>query len=332
MDITNWFKTRVKIEDNTLPRYFILNEIGQVEILFNIDSLNHYHLLGNVKWKWNKTPLKILKKKNLENKNYRFIKSKYNLQHIPILKSNLQKCIRRSNKKNALKTAYQMLSIDPNSILRRLPIIYLEDVEIDSNFSVIVWYMIAVSKKYILTKNDIMWILGIVSHLSNNINKEIFKNSNLSKIDNHLEFIKSMKGKYYENNKNTFWALLLRYLYGGMNGDLKLIINCLSTYKTKEIKKYTIELIRISKAKDFSKKNILLESVDFHCTNILQNLMKKLGVDDTQEQLYKKCIWSNRSSITNKNGDNNLKEHIDLYRCIKRYLDDMSQEIINNKF
>jgi hypothetical protein len=332
MDITNWFKTKVKLEENTLPRYFIFNEIGHVQILFNIDSLNNYYQIGSIKWKWNKTPLKILKKKTIDNTSYKFTESKYNLEHIPILKSNLQKCIRRSNTENALKTAYQMLLIDPNSILRRLPIIYVEDVEIDSSFAVIVWYMIAVSKHYDLTKNDIMWILGVVNHLSNNTNKEILKNSNISKIDDHLEFIKLMKGEYYQNNKNIFWALLLRYLYGGMKGDLKLFIDCLLTYKDKPIKEYKIELIKISTVKKFSKKNILLESVDFHCTNILQNLMRKLGIDSTQEQLYKQCIWSNRSSITNKNGSKNLKEHTELYRCIKRYLDDMSQEIIDRKF
>ena len=54
--------------------------------------------------------------------------------------------------------------------------------------------------------------------------------------------------------------------------------------------------------------------------------------NSTQEYLYRQCIWSNRSSITNKNGSKNLKEHTELYRCIKRYLDDMSQEIIDRKF
>ena len=39
-------------------------------------------------------------------KNYKFMKSKYNIEHIPILKSNLQKSIRRSNTENALKTAF----------------------------------------------------------------------------------------------------------------------------------------------------------------------------------------------------------------------------------
>ena len=43
MDITNWFKTKVKIEKNTIPRYFILNEIGKVDMSYNIDSLDNYY-------------------------------------------------------------------------------------------------------------------------------------------------------------------------------------------------------------------------------------------------------------------------------------------------
>merc|ERR1712224_473421 len=147
MDITQWFNTKVEIKDNTLPRYFILNSYDNAEFEFNINKSDKYETIANIKWKLGNHPLKILRKKNKE-VNHTFPEVSYSEKTIPILKSNLQKCIRRSKEMKAVATAYLMLNIDPSSILRRLPIIYIEDVHIDISFATIVWYMIAVSKNY----------------------------------------------------------------------------------------------------------------------------------------------------------------------------------------
>ena len=48
--------------------------------------------------------------------------------NVPVLKSNLQKAIRRHRVDIALTTTIALLQKDPTEFLRRLPIIYIEDV------------------------------------------------------------------------------------------------------------------------------------------------------------------------------------------------------------
>ena len=71
---------------------------------------------------------------------------KYN--NIELLKSNLQKGIRRQNVKVSVLTARHLLDIDELAFLRRISIITIEDVEINNQFPIIIWLMIACSNKY----------------------------------------------------------------------------------------------------------------------------------------------------------------------------------------
>jgi hypothetical protein len=47
---------------------------------------------------------------------------------VPLLKSNLQKAVRRMDTNAALTTTLMLLELDPVEVIRRLPIIYIEDV------------------------------------------------------------------------------------------------------------------------------------------------------------------------------------------------------------
>lgn len=51
----------------------------------------------------------------------------YRIQAVPLLKSHLQKCIRRSRENLAVRTARHLLLTDPEALLRRLPVIMVED-------------------------------------------------------------------------------------------------------------------------------------------------------------------------------------------------------------
>ena len=85
-------------------------------------------------------------------------------QLYPLLKSNLQKQIRRGEKE-AITTASLMLDLDEFELLRRLSIIAAEDVTLSQETSRIVWYMAAVSKRLILCEKDKKFILNYVKSL-----------------------------------------------------------------------------------------------------------------------------------------------------------------------
>jgi len=83
---------------------------------------------------------------------------------IPILKSNLQKTVRRCDRVRATRTAWQMLRQDPLELLRRLPIIIAEDTLIQPELYVeIVWMMAAASKGYSLTWEDAEIVMAAVT-------------------------------------------------------------------------------------------------------------------------------------------------------------------------
>ena len=200
-----------------MPKYFVMNQNMIPEWKSNIDS-NKFDIIGNIKIKKDfnqilmiaiSKDIKIfecnLKKYNFKLKNY----------DVPILKSNLQKCIRRSKVKKAVRTTRLLLEIDPNSLLRRLAIIYIEDVILDNYFTYIVWFMVAVSKEYILSNYDKLLILNIVENLAKSKIKE-----NLEKDEqiDYTNYFKNMNQNILNNNYNTIWSLILRNKYGGMKG------------------------------------------------------------------------------------------------------------------
>ncbi len=83
---------------------------------------------------------------------------------IPLLKSNLQKAIRRRERNAALRTAWWLLCREPTELLRRLPVIICEDTQIEERtFLELVWLMAATSKGYRLMWADAAWVMAAVA-------------------------------------------------------------------------------------------------------------------------------------------------------------------------
>ena len=83
-------------------------------------------------------------------------------------------------------------------------------------------------------------------------------------------------------------------------------------------------------------KDILLEAIDFHCTKIIEILLKKNKINYSENyHIYKQCIWDYRSSITNKiiinkTDNKSLIDNLQLYELIKDDLNSISKNIIKN--
>eukprot|EP00798_Chlamydomonas_sp_ICE-L_P027581 gene27581-7215_t len=85
-----------------------------------------------------------------------------------VLKSGLQKAIRLGRGSCAVRLALHILKEDPSELLRRLPIICLEDAILHPAFPLLVWLMVAQSKGYVLGSQlasnllQITYVLGQV--------------------------------------------------------------------------------------------------------------------------------------------------------------------------
>jgi len=62
--------------------------------------------------------------------------------------SNLQKAVRRQNARAALASFDYLRAVAPTKLLRRVPVVIVEDTEVDGGFAAAVWLMAAVSKGY----------------------------------------------------------------------------------------------------------------------------------------------------------------------------------------
>ena len=211
---------------------------------------------------------------------------------IPLLKSNIQKAIRRGNVSVAVSTALAILQKDPIQLLRRLSIIYVDVCMMDS-FPIVIWLMMADSN-YKMTSCDICIILQIVYSLCCCSHYFDFDAGEAGDMDYTHELLEK------ENCYNEVLCLHYRRLYGGLKGDMKLLLNAIKfyvQYPQKIIRGFAVDCRSAALRVDCfavpvsitPMVQILPESVDFHpfpC--MISFILKKTSID---EQLIRDCIW-----------------------------------------
>jgi hypothetical protein len=210
---------------------------------------------------------------------------------IPILKSNLQKAVRRGNINAALTTAAALLEKDCIEFLRRLPIIFVEDVCLFDSFPIIVWLMMS-DKEYKLTNTDKHIILSIVQQLC--VTQLYF---DYEPIEWTPEFT-NISVKDIQHSDELL-AMYYRSLYGGMPCDIQLLQTAIHYYRVNldKIVKTNFEPIHLEGVGV----ELLAEAIDFHpFPHILQSIK---NVIEKQEQIrnvkvedIKTCIWFSESA------------------------------------
>lgn len=250
---------------------------------------------------------------------------------VPLLKSNLQKAIRRHNNEVALTSSIALLNKDPIEFLRRLPIIFVEDVCLLDSLPIIVWLMMA-DKEYKLTKHDIYIILCIVNNLCDvksyfdyNNNKwfESYVTINHSELQTHDKF-------------SELLALYYRSLYGGMKGDMKLLQSALHYYKVNPDEIYPTSYDNLNLEEIASHVEIIVEAIDFHplpqmLKYIKQNIIEKFNTE-IDEQDIRMCIWFSQSGINFRKqstiDDSNTSISSENWKLIKPSLDIFRKKIM----
>lgn len=226
---------------------------------------------------------------------------------IPFIKSNLQKGIRRKEHDVVYQSLLWLLSEDKISVLRRLPIIMIEDTILFQQIEIIIWLMIA-DKEYILREGDVEIILCIVKNM---IEENGYFNYERNIEDNKIDDIKGIEN-------DTLRSLAYREKYGGMKGDMKLINKAIHYYmKNKylivEVKEYDMrEIMEKYEELDCVYIDILWEAIDFHCYPfILSNISDKTGY--TREMIkeyiwYSDSAWNERKELTKRKSNEYKKK------------------------
>ena len=194
-----------------------------------------------------------------------------------LLKSNLQKAVRRRYIEEAFATAKHFLAQDASELLRRLPIIMCEDSQLHAElFMEIVWLMAAVSKGYRLCAPDCQRVMDFVGAcLSAPGRYNIYSGATFASVDISKDPVQL--------------AFALRISYGGMACDTAFMERLLTRVASASRLPQHSDFIQVvyEDVGEFDlKRHLLPEAVDFHC---FPSMLTETGV-------AKQAIWYNRSA------------------------------------
>lgn len=254
----------------------------------------------------------------------------------PLLKSHLQKSIRRRNMSAAIRTTYTMCITSPSDILRRLPIIAIEDVELIPGTSIIVWLMMTVSKRQ-LTALDIRHVLGYVELLvqTNNTFRHNKAQTLHREKPTHQTIVSAYSGSENAGVLSEMLSLHYRITFGGMPGDMLMMQRALEAYLDDTNRRSTtiapFAVLTPYKPNTFPElmvpseddPDFVMASIDFHCYPwMLKKISEKTGLSQAQ---VKKLNWfcdscvNERKAWTKQRATQNAKT--DDWKAIKPHLD-----------
>jgi hypothetical protein len=216
-----------------------------------------------------------------------------------------------------MKTALAIIQKEPIELLRRLPIIYIEDVCLMDSYPIVVWLMMA-DKEYKLNINDIDILINIVKNLSEC--QTCYEDCDSHIIDKNI-FELSHKNLQNLNNKDELLALYYRSKYGGMKGDILMLRNSIYYYskRTIEIGKTVYNSIDYENLS--GELDIIPEAIDFHpFPHMIPTLVKLTNLDNNDIKEY---IWYIESGI-------NIRKPI-TYEKFKEYSVKKEWQIIKSK-
>lgn len=213
-----------------------------------------------------------------------------NSRMINLLKSNLQKCVRRRKISEGLRSAYQLVRANPKETFRRWLVICVEDAVCCEYFPALTWITIALHYGYDLQMNDLhLFISSVSSILSDDRCDDIDMSTpvsapEISKFDKYPPIVQS---------------LLVRASLGGMKGDMNMLINSAKLWfesndfdimstKHKCLDKDMMDIGAIEPS------DILPESNDFHVSKKNLDIYNRYEYSDEE---MRKAIWYHSSGI-----------------------------------
>lgn len=191
------------------------------------------------------TELEVTLSSSLPNKpesNTRLVRRHSRLS-VPVLKSILQKSIRRRRPLPAVRVAMELADKSLGDLLRRLPVIILEDSSLHPDMGLLVWLMMAHSKGYqipfsLLTRlmeivfevASCQWIDQLVPSSKEDDGSETSELSTVCTLSLLADTIATDPDKSVGADCLLLWSLLVRAEYGGMKFDVRMLRSYASTW------------------------------------------------------------------------------------------------------
>lgn len=242
--------------------------------------------------------------------------------YISFLKSLLQKSVRRSQVNVALSAATELCRVSPVQLLRRLPIIFIEDAVLDVSISGLVWLMLAVENGYSITMKDFDWLMQIVRMIASHPFQDPVS---LSSQNVNLKTTTFDLGQFphtYDTHdthdtqsqiiESSIVSIALRARRGGMKGDIVMLKKSAQIWMQRKLSMqsdqwisflhtpHKIELcsaIPITTLMD-THKDLMIVANDFHCSPMVATQISQQTGHSVKD--VKQAIWHGNSGINVK--------------------------------
>lgn len=209
------------------------------------------------------------------------------VMNISLLKSQLQKCVRRKHTDLAILTAWTFMKLDFEQFIRRIAIIMNEDVFLHIKIlPVITWITSAVSHGYKPSLKVIMWLLGIVKALCETSVYDPFLIGNVKKYERMFDYTDISTTQLKDDEINFLYSLLFRRSFGGLHNDVNMMNNSLYEwherfingyeYKFNQNTNFKIDYVVPPIDRQMTYNDIIIPSMDFHvCPTIVEIIFSR---------------------------------------------------------
>ncbi len=265
--------------------------------------------------------------------------------NVHLLKSNLQKCFRRRLYTETMATAQQLLFQDPTELLRRLPVILLEDSLLYPYlYNQVIWLQFAHSKGYQLTKEDAQIILdatctGLESQARYNLayGRAALLGGSLALRDNDINY--SPTGTAASTTayttatataRDAFIGPRLRSLAGGLKGDTAFL-RVLAFRALQGDLPLETEYSSMDLSEEFlPAKHMIPQAVDFHaCPFILETIPHKDAIWWHWSSHNERPIKDHQAAVAEGAEQAHRIQHEQTYKNIERTLHVNAQSTID---
>ncbi|KAJ3374796.1 hypothetical protein GGF31_006694 [Allomyces arbusculus] len=233
--------------------------------------------------------------------------------NVPYLKSHLQKCTRRRLVDLTVATASVLLKLDWNELIRRLPIIMVEDTHLTSSFTVLTWLMLAASKGFVPPVALRPDVLGMVAEMAGSTVQDHMQDEvgDVTDADVRMVLGALELADLPRWGKDLLWSVRCRREFGGMKGDMAMLDRCLvvmyrrlmrstSTRAQLETTFHTLPHVqRWTRAvPPLTVANFQPCAIDFHVAPVASALAKEFGLTEDQ---VREAMWTCSSGVNLRN-------------------------------
>ena len=153
---------------------------------------------------------------------------------VPVLKSILQKSVRRRRPLPAVRVAMELADKSLSDLLRRLPVVVLEDSTLTADFDFLVWLMVAHSKDFVISSELLSRVFGIIFQVASCPWVDRLTNAETEEKADAMETQQPCSFALLESAAESaeqlvpphivlLWSILIRAEYGGMRGDVEML-------------------------------------------------------------------------------------------------------------